>query len=40
MLARSGAYSVKTRIIDDDNNKWLDDFEWCKSPVHTVEVGH
>ncbi|RSH77620.1 uncharacterized protein EHS24_003180 [Apiotrichum porosum] len=28
MLARSGSYTVKTRIVDDDNNKWLNDFEW------------
>ncbi|BEJ14056.1 hypothetical protein CspHIS471_0312300 [Cutaneotrichosporon sp. HIS471] len=28
MLARSGSYAVRTRIIDDDGNKWLDDFEW------------
>ncbi|GMK53705.1 hypothetical protein CspeluHIS016_0102910 [Cutaneotrichosporon spelunceum] len=27
-LARSGSYAVRTRIIDDDGNKWLDDFEW------------
>lgn len=30
MLARSGTYSVKTRIMDDDGNKWLDDFEWSE----------
>ncbi|CAK9780652.1 E set domain-containing protein [Cutaneotrichosporon oleaginosum] len=28
MLARSGSYAVRTRIVDDDGNKWLDDFEW------------
>ncbi|KAK6910731.1 hypothetical protein I203_104763 [Kwoniella mangroviensis CBS 8507] len=27
MLARSGTYSVKSRVTDDDNNIWLD-FEW------------
>lgn len=30
MLARSGSYTVKTRIVDDDNNKWLNDFEWSE----------
>jgi Rho GDP-dissociation inhibitor len=28
MLARSGSYAVRTRIVDDDGNKWLDDFDW------------
>ncbi|KAH8080515.1 putative Rho GDP-dissociation inhibitor 1 [Filobasidium floriforme] len=27
MLARSGSYDVRSRIIDDDNKTWLD-FEW------------
>ncbi|WWC93518.1 hypothetical protein V866_000353 [Kwoniella sp. B9012] len=27
MLARSGTYSVRSRVTDDDNNIWLD-FEW------------
>lgn len=30
MLARTGTYAVKTRIIDDDGAKWLDDFEWSE----------
>lgn len=30
MLARSGSYAVRTRILDDDGNKWLDDFEWSE----------
>jgi hypothetical protein len=27
MLARSGSYAVKSRLIDDDKQVWLD-FEW------------
>ncbi|ORY35499.1 rho GDP-dissociation inhibitor [Naematelia encephala] len=27
MLARSGSYNVRSRVIDDDNHVWLD-FEW------------
>jgi hypothetical protein len=27
MLARSGSYTVRSRVIDDDNHVWLD-FEW------------
>ena len=27
MLARSGGYTVRSRVIDDDNQVWLD-FEW------------
>jgi Rho GDP-dissociation inhibitor len=30
MLARSGSYVVKSRIIDDDKKVWLD-FEWGES---------
>jgi Rho GDP-dissociation inhibitor len=30
MLARSGGYVVKSRIIDDDKKVWLD-FEWGES---------
>jgi hypothetical protein len=35
MLARSGSYAVKSRLIDDDKQVWLD-FEWGKlaHPVH------
>jgi len=29
MLARSGSYAVKSRLIDDDKQVWLD-FEWGK----------
>ena len=29
MLARSGSYVVKSRIIDDDQHVWLD-FEWSE----------
>jgi hypothetical protein len=29
MLARSGAYAVKSRLMDDDEQVWLD-FEWGK----------
>jgi hypothetical protein len=29
MLARSGAYAVKSRLVDDDKQVWLD-FEWGK----------
>jgi len=29
MLARSGAYAVKSRLMDDDKQVWLD-FEWGK----------
>lgn len=29
MLARSGAYSVRSRVIDDDAQVWLD-FEWSE----------
>ena len=31
MLARSGSYLVKSRIIDDDRKVWLD-FEWGEFP--------
>lgn len=27
MLARSGSYAVRSRLIDDDNNVWID-VEW------------
>lgn len=27
MLARSGSYLVRSRIVDDDGTNWLD-FEW------------
>lgn len=27
MLARSGSYTVRSRVVDDDNHVWLD-FEW------------
>jgi len=30
MLARSGSYDVRSRIIDDDKKTWLD-FEWSRS---------
>jgi hypothetical protein len=29
MLARSGSYTVRSRVIDDDGHIWLD-FEWGK----------
>ena len=29
MLARSGSYVVRSRVIDDDQHVWLD-FEWGK----------
>lgn len=32
MLARSGSYAVKSRLIDDDKQVWLD-FEWGKLPA-------
>ncbi|ORX38423.1 E set domain-containing protein [Kockovaella imperatae] len=28
MLARSGTYNVRSRVVDDDNTIWLD-FEWA-----------
>lgn len=31
MLARSGTYVVRSRVIDDDNTIWLD-FEWGAYP--------
>ncbi len=30
MLARSGSYVVRSRVIDDDQQVWLD-FEWGES---------
>lgn len=27
MLARSGSYVVRSRVVDDDQHVWLD-FEW------------
>jgi hypothetical protein len=35
MLARSGSYAVKSRLIDDDKQVWLD-FEWGE----LVHSGH
>ena len=32
MLARSGSYAVKSRLIDDDKQVWLD-FEWGQSSM-------
>ena len=37
MLARSGSYDVRSRIIDDDNKTWLD-FEWSESPLLKLRV--
>lgn len=37
MLARSGSYAVKSRLIDDDKQVWLD-FEWGQlSPLLYTE---
>jgi hypothetical protein len=33
MLARSGSYAVKSRLIDDDKQVWLD-FEWGELLTH------
>lgn len=33
IIPRKGKYTVKTRLVDDDNNKWLDDFEWGEYPA-------
>jgi len=37
MLARSGSYAVKSRLIDDDKQVWLD-FEWGKLALSELEV--
>jgi Rho GDP-dissociation inhibitor len=37
MLARSGSYDVRSRIIDDDNKTWLD-FEWSGSPLSKLRA--
>jgi hypothetical protein len=38
MLARSGAYAVKSRLMDDDKQVWLD-FEWGKLPSTSLYGG-
>lgn len=35
MLARSGSYAVKSRLIDDDKQVWLD-FEWGQLPLSSI----
>ena len=37
MLARSGSYAVKSRLIDDDKQVWLD-FEWGKLHLAVAHV--
>jgi len=34
MLARSGSYVVRSRVIDDDAHVWLD-FEWGELALTT-----
>jgi hypothetical protein len=34
MLARSGTYTVQSRVMDDDQHVWLD-VEWGELHLHT-----
>jgi hypothetical protein len=36
MLARSGTYTVQSRVIDDDQHVWLD-VEWGKSGLYLAD---